>query len=193
MGAAALSLKLLLENSVYENNGIQAIEIASAGNLSSVFDTPGTVPFAGLPYHVYSGFTIKTEVTFESGVTCRFEKGKDMTITTEGAIIANAAGSDHITFEGMLAAQGAWVGMTIHSPSPINHMDGVIVRHGGDVGGRGANIYMYGSTPGSQLTITNSNISDSETWGIKTASGNANLTQSGNTFNNNKLGDILQQ
>ena len=188
----AMNLYVLDKNSVFENNGIQAIEVASAGNTSAVFHTSGTVPYAGLPYHIYSSFEIKTEVTFESGVTCMFDKGIGMGVTTEGAIIANA-GDDIITFEGLVPAQGAWVGLTIHSPSPLNSMNGVTIRHGGDVNGRGGNIHLFGSTPGSQLTIVNSIISDSETWGIHSSPGDANLTQNNNTFFNNKLGDILQE
>lgn len=186
----AMNTYMLDKNSIFENNGIQAIELA--GGTTTDFNTSGTVVSAGLPYHVYSSFHLKADVTFESGVTCRFDKGMRMRINADAAIIAIAE-SDPITFEGLVAAQGAWVGMTIESPSPLNNMDGVIIRHGGDVNGLGGNIHLFGSTPGSQLTIVNSIISDSETWGIHSSPGDANLTQSGNTFFNNKLGDILQE
>lgn len=162
------------------------------GGTATDFNTSGTVVFAGLPYHVYSSFHLKADVTFESGVTCRFDKGLRMGINADAAIIA-IADSDPITFEGLVAAQGAWVGITIQSPSPLNKMDGVIIRHGGDVNGLGGNIHLFGSTPGSQLTIVNSTISDSETWGIHSSPGDANLTQNNNTFFNNKLGDIMQE
>ncbi|MBV2247377.1 MAG: right-handed parallel beta-helix repeat-containing protein [Lentimicrobium sp.] len=186
----AMNTYVLDKNSVFENNGIQAIELA--GGTTTDFNTSGTVVFAGLPYHVYSSFHLKADVTFESGVTCRFDKGMRMRVNADAAIVA-IADSEPITFEGLVAAQGAWVGITIESPSPLNKMDGVIVRHGGDINGLGGNIHLFGSTPGSQLTIVNSTISDSETWGIHSAPGDANLTQNNNTFFNNKLGDILQE
>jgi hypothetical protein len=66
------------------------------------------------------------------------------------------------------------------------------VSYGGDTGGRGANIYMFGSSPGSKLTLTNSIITNSATYGLRAASGNAALTESGNTFNSNASGDIRQ-
>lgn len=185
----AENMYMLDKNSVYQNNGIQAIEIASAGNTNAAFKNPGTVPYPGLRYHVYSSFELRTEVTFASGVTCLFDEGKRLWVTSEGAIIANAV-TDPISFKGMVEVQGAWLGFEIASPSPLNSLDGVIIRHGGDNGGRGANIYLFGSSPGSQLTITNSVISDSETWGIYATSGSVVLNESNNTFSNNALGDI---
>ena len=186
----AMNTYVLDKNSTFENNGIQAIEL-EAGTTTD-FIISGTVVNAGLPYHVYSSFHLKADIIFESGVICRFDKGMSMRINADASIIANAT-SDPIIFEGLLAAQGAWVGITIESPSPLNHMDGVIVRHGGDINGLQGNIHLFGSTPGSQLTIVNSIISDSETWGIHSAPGDANLTQSNNEFYNNKLGDIFQE
>ena len=185
----AENMYVLDKNSVYQNNGIQAIEIFSWGNTPAVFENSGTVRYGGLRYHIYSPLILNTEVTFESGVTCLFDKGMRLSVTAQGAIIANAV-TDPISFRGLVEAPGAWHGIEIGSPSPLNSMDGVNIRHGGDIGGRGANIYLFGSSPGSQLSITNSNISDSETWGIFRTSGAVNLTESNNTFSNNASGDI---
>ncbi len=183
----AENMYVLDKNSVYQNNGIQAIEIASGSG--AFFRNPGTVPDPGLRYHIYSSLGLETQVTFESGVTCLFDNALRMWVTAEGAIIANAV-TDPITFEGMVKAPGAWFGIEIHSPSPLNSMDGVNIRHGGDIGGRGANIYLFGDSPGSQLSITNSTISDSETWGIFQASGAVNLININNTFSNNASGNV---
>ena len=186
----AMNTYVLDKNSIFENNGIQAIEL-EAGTTTD-FNTSGTVVNAGLPYHVYSSFHLKADITFETGVVCRFDKGMNMRVSADAAIIASAE-SDPIIFEGLVEDQGAWVGMIIQSLSPLNYMDNVIIRHGGDIDGLQGNIHLFGSTPGSQLTIVNSTISDSETWGIHSSPGDAELTQSGNTFSNNKLGDILQE
>ena len=185
----AENMYVLDKNSVYQNNGIQAIEIAASGNTSAEFNNPGTVRDGGLQYHIYSPLILKTEVTFESGVTCLFDKGLYMFVTSKGAIIANSV-TDPISFQGMVEAQGAWSGIIIGSPSPLNFMDGVNIRHGGDISGRKANIYLVGATPGSKLTIINSNISDSQTWGIYKASGAVSLGETNNTFSNNASGSI---
>lgn len=97
----AMNTYMLDKNSIFENNGIQAIELA--GGTTTDFNTSGTVVSAGLPYHVYSSFHLKADVTFESGVTCRFDKGMRMRINADAAIIAIAE-SDPITFEGLVAA-----------------------------------------------------------------------------------------
>jgi hypothetical protein len=180
---------VLDKNSVYQNNGIQAIEIAAAGNTPAVFEKPGTVRNGGIRYHIHSPLILNSEVTFESGVTCLFDRGLRMAVTAQGAIIANAE-TDPISFEGLAEVPGGWFGIEIGSPSPLNSMDGVNIRHGGNNSGRQANIYLLGSSPGSQLTITNSTISDSETWGILKTSGAVSLTESNNTFSNNASGDI---
>ena len=125
--------------------------------------------------------TLTAEVTFASGVTCLFDKGLRLAVTAQGAIIANAL-TDPISFKGLVEAPGAWFGIEIHSPSPINSMDGVIIRHGGFIGGRGANIYLYGDTPAAKLTITNSE--------IYKASTNVSLTDINNTFSNNSSGNV---
>lgn len=185
----AENMYVLDKNSVYQNNGIQAIEIAAGGNTNAVFNNSGTIPDPGLRYHVYSSFELKTEVTFASGVTCLFDKGLRLWVTSQGAIIANAV-TDPISFQGMVEEPGSWHGIEIASPSPLNSLDGVIIRHGGDIGGRGANIYLFGSSPGSKLSVTNSEISDSETWGIWATSGSVALNESNNTFSNNASGNV---
>lgn len=185
----AENMYVLDKNSIFQNNGIQAIEIASAGNTNAVFNAPGMVPYAGLPYHIYSSLELRAEVTFESAVTCLFDVGKRLWVTADGAIIAIGE-TDPISFMGLVEAQGGWFGIEMASPSPDNIMDGVIIRHGGDNGGRGANIYLFGGSPGSQLTITDSEISYSETWGIWVRPGSAVLNESNNTFSNNASGDI---
>lgn len=185
----AENMYILDKNSVYTNNGIQAIEIAAAGNTNAVFNNSGTVPHPGLSYHIYSSLELRAEVNFESAVTCRFFTGKRLWVTAEGSIIAKAI-TDPISFTGLDKTAGSWFGFEIASPSPSNFLDGVIISYGGYSGGRGANIYMFGSSPGSQLTITNSVISDSQTLGIWARPGTAVLNESNNTFSNNALGNV---
>ena len=180
------SMYMLDKASVYENNGIQAIEVVDA-----VLRKTGTIPDAGLPYHFYSSLELRTAVTIEEGVTLLFSPDKRLWVTQDGAIIA-VANTKAITFSGLSQTPGAWFGMEVASPSPQNKLDGVTISYGGNTGGLGANILMKGDSPGSQLTVINCHISDSQTWGIYARSGNAVLTQSNNTFSNNASGDLWQ-
>lgn len=180
------NMYVLDENSIYENNGIQAIEIAGAGNTNAVFSMPGTVPYPGIPYHMYSSLELRAEVSFADGVMCLFNTDKRIWVTSEGVIIVNST-SQPVTFTGMHDTPGAWFGLEINSGSPLNSIKGAIISYGGNSAGRGANIYMH---VGSQLTITDSQISDSQTLGIWLRPGVAALNESNNTYSNNADGDI---
>lgn len=180
------------KNSVFTENGIQAIEIVAAGNTSARFVNSGTIPALDIPYHFYSNAELLDNVTFEAGVVCLFDSGKRLWVTSEGGIIANGTASDKIVFSGLTQSPGAWKGIEIQSASSFNLLNNAEVSYGGGTGGRGANIYMYGSSSGTKLTLTNSLVSHSESYGVRAASGNAVLTESSNTFSNNASGDIQQ-
>ncbi len=189
----AENIYMLDQNSVYTGNGIQAIEVASAGNTNARFDNAGTIPVQAIPYHFLSSAELRAEVTFAPGVTCLFDTGKRLWVTSDGAIIADGTASEQIVFDGMVDGAGAWFGIEIQgSNTPVNLINQAVINNGGNDAGRGANIYMFGSSPGSQLTLTNSSITNSQTYGIWTRSGNAVLNESGNTFSNNPSGDIRQ-
>ena len=188
----AENLYTLDKNSVFTGNGIQAIEVGGAGNTNAVFGSNGTVPALAIPYHFYSSAELAATVTFEAGTTCLFTSAKRLWVTGNGAIIANGTSVNRIKFSALTAIAGNWFGIEIQSPSQSNLINQAEISYGGSSGGRGANIYMFGASPGTQLTVTNCTIKDSQTYGILTASGSANLTQSGNTFGNNPSGDIQQ-
>lgn len=192
MRIGAPNLYVLDKNSTFEGNGTQAIEVASAGNTNGVLETSGTVPALTIPYHFYSSIELEATVTFEAGTTCLFADAKRLRVASEGTIIANGTSSNRIKFSALTEIAGSWLGIEISSPSQTNLINQAEISYGGSTGGREGNIYMYGSAPGTQLTITNSTIRDSETFGIHTAAGDADLTQSGNTFSNNPSGNIQQ-
>ncbi len=102
-------------------------------------------------------------------------------------MLFRSSASEKITFSGIFASPGAWNGIELASASPENSIDHAIISYGGNSSGRDANIYMSNS---SKLSLTNSTISDSQTWGIFLAAGSPELTESNNTFSNNASGDI---
>lgn len=187
MRVGAPHLFSLDKNSVFTNNGIQAIEVSGG---SYGFTEDGTVPSLSVPYHFYSNLGISAKITFEPGVACYFDQGKKVWVDESGTLIADGTETKKITFSGIEPSPGSWIGIEIHSPSSGNKINYGIVEYGGSTAGRGANIYLFGSSPGSQLTITNSQISDSQTWGIWATSGAVSLTENYNTFSNNASGNI---
>ena len=180
------------KNSTYANNGTQAIEVAAAGNTNVRFENGGTIPALTIPYHWYSSAELRSNVTFEAGTTSLFNAGLRLWVTDEGALIADGTAANKITFSALTQSAGSWEGIEIASPSNLNKINQGVVSYGGNPSGRGANIYMFGSGAGSQLTLTNSTISNSQTYGLLTAAGTINLTQNGNTFSNNASGNIQQ-
>lgn len=173
--------------SIYTGNGVQAIVVRTSGNGNVVFTTSGTIKAQSIDYHFYSSAELKTSLTIEPGVTWLFNSGKRLWVTSDGALIANGSASEKITFSGITSSPGAWHGIELNSSSPENIINNAIISYGGSTGGRDANIYMFNP---SKLTLTNSTISDSQTWGVFLAPGSTDLTESNNTFNNNASGDI---
>jgi len=181
---------MLDRQSVYSNNGVQAIEVAGAGNTSTRIMDNGTIMALGIPYHFQSSVELEGAVSFEPGVVCLFNSNLRLSVSVSGAIIAEGTAAEPIIFSGLSEVSGGWRGIEIASPSSQNVLNHTIVSYGGSTSGRGANIYMFGSSGGSRLVITNSTISHSQTYGIRTAGGNAVLTESNNTFVSNASGDI---
>ncbi len=188
----AEALLAIDKTSVYAGNGIQAIEVATAGNGNVRFDNTGTIKSAGLPYHFLSSAELRSAITFEAGVTCLYAAGLRLWVTSDGALIADGTATDKITFSGMTQNPGAWWGIELASPSASNIINHGIVSYGGDPAGRGGNIYMVGATPGSRLTLSNSTISHSQTYGILKAPGSTELQEGENSFVNNSAGNVHQ-
>lgn len=180
------------KSSIYTGNGIQAIEVVSAGNTNVRFENAGTIKAVGIPYHVLSSMELRADITFEPGVTCLFAAGLRLWVTSDGALLADGTANDKITFSGLAQNPGAWWGIELASPSTSNKINHGIISYGGDPAGRSGNIYMAGATPGSRLMITNSTISNSATYGILRAAGNTDLTEGSNSFSGNASGDIHQ-
>ncbi len=184
------NLYALDETSVFSDNGIQAIEIISR---SVTFENPGTISYSLLPIHFYGGCHLRSTVTFSEGVTCLFDAGSRLWVTNEGAIIAEGTSEKEVIFSGMDESPGAWRGIELDSPSTSNKLDFCQVKYGGSTGGRGANIYMFGSSNGSYLSLSNSYVGDSQTYGIYRASGSTTLNTSNVTYANNSNGNVFEE
>ncbi len=185
MMVGAHNLYSLDDATQYSGNGIQAIVVK--GPTSARFESSGSIKALGVDYHFLSSAELRTNLTFEPGVTCLFNSGTRLWVTSDGAIIANGSASEKITFSGIFSSPGAWNGIELSSASPENSIDHAIISYGGNSSGRKANIYMFNP---SKLTLTNSTISDSQTWGVFKAPGSTDLTESNNVFQNNASGDI---
>lgn len=187
MIVGAENLYTLDNASQYTGNGIQAIVVKAPGNTNARFTSTGIIKAQGIDYHFRSSAELQTKLILEPGVTCLFNSGTRLWVTSTGVLVANGTPSEKITFSGIFSSPGAWNGIELSSASPENSIDHAIISYGGNSSGRKANIYMFNP---SKLTLTNSTISDSQTWGVFKAPGSTDLTESNNVFQNNASGDI---
>ena len=166
-----------------------------AGNEASYVlvngDTVSTAqawPALDVPYLLRGDVAVGAALTIAPGATLVFQQDVYMNVNSSGSLTAQgqAGAGQQITFTGELAQAGSWGGIWFSSTKmPTNILDYVSVSYGG---GRAtgsssrfpANIYVYGS----QVTVTNSTISNSANYGIFWDS-NSTVNQSGNTFSAN--------
>lgn len=144
-----------------------------------------------VPFELEDKQTIGVEaaVVAEPGFHLRFGQQGRLVVESGGSLEAVGTEQDSIRFTAASnnPAPGFWSSLTIETASLDNVLDYVEVGHAGSVG---ANIFLLRSD--AALTVTNSRIHDSETWGIWVASG-ASLTEAGNTFTDNASGNIHYQ
>lgn len=183
----AENLYSLDKASTYSGNGINAIVVKSSGNTNVRFMESGTIKNLGINYEFESSIELRTTVTFEKGVTCLFASEKRLWVTSEGGIIADGTAQEKITFSGKASIAGDWHGIEMDSFLADNKINYAVISYGGSITGRKANIYMFNN---SRLTLTNSTISDSQTWGVFLAPGSIQFSESNNTFINNASGNI---
>ncbi len=136
--------------------------------------------------------TIDNEVRIEKGA--EFEMGSDVSLvvsssTKGGPSVIKAIGtaSEPILFTGRSKAKGAWAGILISSGSIENEMDYVKIEYGG---GKDLATYMDAGNLGvyneGALTLTNSSIENSASYGIIVRTGrNAVLTKQNISYSGN--------
>jgi hypothetical protein len=147
-----------------------------------------TWPAIDVPYLLRSDVTVGAALTIAAGATMVFKQDVYMNVNSAGSLVAQgqAAPGQQIVFTGEVVQAGSWGGLWFSSSKSLsNLLDYVTVSYGG---GRGtgsssrfpANVYAYGS----QLTVTNSTITNSANYGMFWDSGST-VTQTGNTFAGN--------
>jgi hypothetical protein len=171
--------------STFQNNTESYVLVGSEDNNVT---EDGTWSAMDVPYQFSTTVSIQAAVDIDPGATLGFRQGGPIRLFVggDGHLVADASGSDPITFRGVADGQGNWGGLFVRTTAD-NLLDNVVVSDGGE-GYRGANIGIGIDAPGS-LTVRNSEISDSAGWGI-TLTEDGTLTEENNTFSNNASGDV---
>jgi len=147
-----------------------------------------TWPATDAPFRVDGIVNIYADVVVAPGATVQFSASARVDIdsgTNGGSLKAVGTSIDSIKFVGVNDVQGSWDGLYFMTNTPNNQLQYCVVANAGYDSYADVAVNYTGS-----VSVTNSTLRDSKTYGIEVDSGGS-LTQSGNTFINNLLGDVM--
>ncbi len=185
-------------NTVFENNGTDAVEIYSTSSSEDVLeDTTWPLLAGGVPYYINAKIHVPVELTLEAGVQLAFDNDMYMRIDDTGALIAVGTEADPIVFTGINKIKGAWRGLYfVDSNNPLNELNNVTLEYGGSteisstLGKANLGIsYFLGST---RIKINNVTFQESDGYGMSIDyRSDAELSEfNSNTFSNNQLAGL---
>jgi hypothetical protein len=161
------------------DNGTDAVRVFADEVVDDATWTAAPYFFEGGNHPVGGG-----AVTVESGAEFTFGSDSRLTVRSGSSFTVEGSGDSPVTFEGATASPGHWEGIRVRSNDPGNSLSDVVVAHAGKNGW--ANVWV---DEGAQLSVTNSALRQSATWGLYAADG-ATLDASNNTYENNGEGGV---
>ena len=163
-----------------ENQSISA-NITEDTQWPDVFEDPN-VP----DYRVSRSISVNAQLTIEPGVIVEFANDAQLSINTEGSLIAQGAPEDSIIFTGATKSPGFWQGIVFYSPNANNTLSYVRVSYGGSSAiGYGIPKVNLGIDNGEKVSISNSKFSFSDGYGIFIDNDGELLNFSQNSFEHN--------
>lgn len=165
--------------------------------------TSGSLSLLDVPYRlknrvhdVASDATVQAALTIEPGVTLEIGGKIGISIENGGSLSAQGTAELPITIKDD-GTSGPWAGLWFLTMSENNLLDHVHITNGGmstpsaawgEIEDERAAVSVGYDTPGA-LTMRNSSVTNSRGWGVYVES-DSELEHSGNTFENNELGDL---
>ncbi|MBN2655929.1 MAG: hypothetical protein JXR86_02640 [Spirochaetales bacterium] len=169
-------------------------------------------PDTGVEYRIFSAdLSVKAPLSISPGVSLIFETGRGLVVTT-GSLNADGTSENPIIFTGETAAPGSWKGLAFYgSVSLDNKLDFCQIQYGGsETSGyfQTAGLTLKDYTVATNLTLTNSVISNNNGYGVDAEITNVNvngtatssyadkaafltdLESSGNSFSNNSTAEV---
>jgi hypothetical protein len=146
-----------------------------------------------VPYWLYSGtsYTVDGTLTVDPGVQLVFSSNAQLYVSQSGALIAKGTAAAPIRFQGFQPTPGYWRGISfVYSNSTNNQIDFASITDAGGSGPSSGAISMDGQfSSKARLTLTNSNVSNSASWGVFKDTDSI-LVEAANTFSGNALGNV---
>ena len=187
-------LRTLISGNTYTGNGADAIKV-----IGDIVGTSGTWAYSGVPFEIQSDVTIDIgsggTITIDPNSTLTFLSGSGLIVgaSNYASLIADGSGGA-ITFTSAAStpANGDWNGLTFNSYTQGSTvLDNVVVSYGG--ANTKGNVYMNGST--TNVSLQNSTLSYSSTYGVYVTSGDTFSTpdETSCTFTGNTSGTVLRE
>jgi hypothetical protein len=181
----------LLPASSYKGNDVDRIDVRD-NDLSKVV----TWELLDVPYRINAVIAPKLVWTIAPGVTLLMAKGSGVSVNGDAsAFHAVGTAQKPILITGLEKTPGAWESIIFGSSNnAANSLDHCTIEYGGGGTAKGqmGMIIATSDSHGVTASITNSTIRQSEVYGLWLGL-YAKVTQSGNTFSGNKLGDTFKQ
>lgn len=175
------------------NNGFNGVEITGS-NLTRAVDVTWAKLRNEGQYFLTGDCDVRTGLTINAGCSFLMDPSVLFSIGNDGHIVAEGTLDDRIIFDGLVNDQPSWVGIRFRSDDVRNKLTYCHINAGGseDIGNTKTNIAVEDHAGvESVVTITNCQITGSGGCGIF-VEGDAQLTESSNSFSNNLLDDICQ-
>lgn len=148
-----------------------------------------TLKKCGLPFYFTGRIDVNAALDVEAGNHLIFSSSAYWEVSSSGSLRAIGNLGNVINFSGENAIAGAWGGIYFNaSNSPINEIQHCNIGYGGNDSSWNGLVYLYSN---SSLTIGNSTLHNSASYGIVNYNNNNTLNDQGtNTFYSNASGDF---
>lgn len=153
-------------------------------------------PDAPVDYIIKCVMKVSGDIKIEPGVVIEFEQDAGINIDNFGipkaSLSAVGTSAKPVVFRGVKKEKGYWRGIMFNSNSPENKLDYAIVEHAGGKafnsnGDRGA-VHVYAN---GKLSLTNSEIKESQTYGLNAVYKEISLVLENTKFKNNDTPVII--
>ena len=150
-------------------------------------ETDQTWKNIGAPFRIDGIVDIFADVSISPGAILEFTSTSRLDIesgTTDGSLKAMGTSTDSIKFIGTMDIQGHWSGLNFGTKSTNNLLEYCVISNGGASGYPNVGVKYNGG-----VTVNNSTIKNSSTFGVRIASGGT-FEENNNTYSNNQQGNI---
>ncbi|AWR87172.1 hypothetical protein [Meiothermus taiwanensis] len=185
-------------------NAVNAVQVNRISR--SATNVNQTLRKLNVPYAMFLGDPNTEQeydgaLTLEPGVRMEFESNTGIKIMPTGSLNAVGTAAEPIVFTGRVAAKGFWKGLAFRSNNPSNRLERVTVEYAGNDDSfccdyfvsvndiRAAILVGANGVTNATLALVNSTVRESDNYGVYQFSGGNTITASGNTYQNNDLGN----